>query len=77
MKIIVVLIILLISGCTITKWEDNINNPINEEYVIQTAMDYDVPTDTVTQYMFNVRYCDDNSSAQIVEIIKKYKTNKN
>lgn len=71
-KIIIVLISLLMSGCAITRWKDSINNPVNEEYVIQTAMDYGVPADSVTQQMFNVRYCNDNSPDQIVEIIKKY-----
>jgi hypothetical protein len=42
---------------TITvKWEDSIQNPDNEEFVVEVAFNEDVEPQDVTQAMFNERY---------------------
>jgi hypothetical protein len=38
------------------KWEDNINNPDNEEFVVEVAFNEGVEVEQVTQTMFNQRY---------------------
>lgn len=40
----------------ISEYKDSIKNPVNAEYVIQTALDYEIDPDEVTQEMFNQRY---------------------
>ena len=50
-------------------WEDSIKNPANHEYVVETAFNNgNIPLDQVTQDMFNERYCNGNSPAQLHEI---------
>lgn len=41
---------------TSTIWENDINNPINEEYVIEVAFNLDIDIESVTQKQFNDRY---------------------
>lgn len=38
------------------KWEDNINNPDNEEFVVEVAFNEGIEVEEVTQEMFNQRY---------------------
>ena len=38
------------------KWEDDIHNPDNEEYVVEVAFNEGVSVHQVTQSMFNERY---------------------
>jgi hypothetical protein len=38
------------------KWEDNIHNPDNEEFVDEVAFNEGVASDAVTQQMFDARY---------------------
>jgi hypothetical protein len=38
------------------KWEDNIHNPDNEEFVVEVAFNEGVEVEQVTQEMFNARY---------------------
>lgn len=38
------------------KWEDNIHNPENEEFVVEVAFNEGVEVNEVTQQMFNNRY---------------------
>jgi hypothetical protein len=48
---------------------DSIHNPINYEYVVETAFNNgNIPIDSVTQAMFNERYCDGNTPAQLHDI---------
>jgi len=37
-------------------WEDDIHNPENREYVIETAFNLEISPDRVTQEQFNNRY---------------------
>lgn len=37
-------------------WEDNIKNPENEEFLVETAFNLDIPLNEVTQKQFNARY---------------------
>lgn len=46
----------LLSSCAITKWENSIHNPRNQEYVIETAFDNGITPKEVTQKQFNERY---------------------
>lgn len=38
------------------RWVNNIKNPSNEEYVVETAYNLRKPTNKVTQAEFNKRY---------------------
>ena len=38
------------------KWEDNINNPDNEEFITEIAFNEKCAPEEVTQSMFNQRY---------------------
>ena len=38
------------------KWEDNIHNPDNEEFLVEVAFNEGVEVEQVTQTMFNERY---------------------
>lgn len=38
------------------KWEDNISNPDNEEFLVEVAFNAGVDAEEVTQEMFNSRY---------------------
>ena len=38
------------------KWEDSIQNPSNEEFVVEVAFNEGIQTTEVTQEMFNARY---------------------
>ena len=44
---------------TSTIWEDDINNPINEEYVVEVAFNLEIDIESVTQEQFNDRYIND------------------
>lgn len=39
-----------------TPWENDIHNPGNEEFVIETAFNLCISVDSVTQVQFNNRY---------------------
>ena len=39
-------------------WEDDINNPDNQPFVLEVAFNEECSVDEVTQYMFNKRYLD-------------------
>lgn len=43
-------------GSNDVKWEDNISNPDNEEFVVEVAFNAGVDAEEVTQEMFNSRY---------------------
>ena len=43
-------------GSNDVKWEDNIGNPDNEEFVVEVAFNAGVDAEEVTQEMFNSRY---------------------
>ena len=43
-------------GSNDVKWEDNISNPDNEEFLVEVAFNEGVETTEVTQEMFNSRY---------------------
>jgi hypothetical protein len=63
---LVVVVIAVLSSCKSSyhpcdaygdvKWEDNIENPANEEYIVEVAFNEGVSVDQVTQEMFNARY---------------------
>ena len=64
---IVVIIIAALTSCASNKhvrcdaygsvkWEDNINNPDNEEFLVEVAFNEGVEVEQVTQTMFNQRY---------------------
>lgn len=38
------------------KWEDNIHNPDNDEFIVEVAFNEGVEVEQVTQEMFNARY---------------------
>jgi hypothetical protein len=38
------------------KWEDSIENPANDEYIVEVAFNEGISVDQVTQEMFNARY---------------------
>ena len=38
------------------RWENNINNPLNDEFVIEVAFNLDIEPEEVTQRQFNQRY---------------------
>jgi hypothetical protein len=40
-------------------WEDDINNPDNQPYVLEVAFNEGCDVDEVTQRMFNARYLND------------------
>lgn len=68
-QLLLILITMLITSCSsykgysgkhnvsaCPKWEDNVNNPANLEYVKEIAFNEDIPVKEVTQDMFNRRY---------------------
>ncbi len=53
------LVLSLCAGCNSLSqvaWEDNINNPENEEFVVEVAFNEGVEIWEVTQSQFNERY---------------------
>lgn len=52
------------------RWANNIKNPSNEEYVVETAYNLKKPTSKVTQGEFNKRY---GIKADSIPVIKKKK----
>lgn len=59
--IVIVLIIAFAVRCSIqvVNYGDSINNPANEEFVVEVAFNLDIPVDSVTQEQFNARYLAD------------------
>ena len=48
------------------RWEDNVKNPDNHEFVVETAFNCgDIPLDSVTQEMFDIRYNKGYTPAQL------------
>lgn len=43
-------------ACDAYSWENSINNPDNEEFLIEVAFNEKVAPEKVTQIMFNQRY---------------------
>lgn len=43
-------------GHTDVQWEDDINNPDNEEFLVEVAFNEGIDKEDVTQEMFNSRY---------------------
>lgn len=57
----ILIIIILLTALSCTKehqisWDDNIHNPLNEEYVEEVAFNLNKSVSEVTQLEFNERY---------------------
>ena len=50
------------------KWEDNIHNPENEEFVTELAFNLEISKDKVTQEDFNNRYIYNTMENKPVEV---------
>ena len=50
------------------KWADNIRNPANHDFVVETAFNCDLPLNKVTQEMFNIRYLKGYTPAQLADM---------
>lgn len=54
----------------LVRWANDVRNPANEEYVVETGYNLDKPVTKVTQGEFNKRY---GIKADSIPVIKKKK----
>lgn len=64
---ITLMLFIILTSCSVqkysnTKWEDSINNPNNEEFVVETAFSLGISSKKVTQQQFNDRYLTETNS---------------
>jgi len=55
------MLFIILTSCSVHKystiaWEDDIHNPNNEEFVVETAFSLGISSRKVTQQQFNERY---------------------
>jgi hypothetical protein len=55
------MLFIILTSCSVHKystiaWEDDIHNPNNEEFVVETAFSLGISSKKVTQQQFNERY---------------------
>jgi len=58
---ITLMLFIILTSCSVHKystiaWEDDIHNPNNEEFVVETAFSLGISSRKVTQQQFNERY---------------------
>jgi len=58
---ITLMLFIMLTSCSVHKystiaWEDDIHNPNNEEFVVETAFSLGISSRKVTQQQFNERY---------------------
>jgi len=58
---ITLMLFIILTSCSVHKystiaWEDDIHNPENEEFVVETAFNLGISSRKVTQQQFNERY---------------------
>jgi len=70
-KLMILVVACILYSCSInkhhTKWEDNIHNPENSEFVSEVAFNLEISKDKVTQQQFNYRYVTMNGTKVPVE----------
>ena len=64
---IALMFLIILTSCSVHKystiaWEDDINNPNNEEFVVETAFSLGISSRKVTQQQFNERYLHQSQS---------------
>lgn len=64
---IILMLFIILTSCSVHKystivWEDDINNPNNKEFVVETAFSLGISSKKVTQQQFNDRYLTETNS---------------